>query len=299
MYRFNTYFSKNFKKQFMKFRIALLAFFYAHLFFAQDRMPYQIFDASGKQVSFKKVLHSAQNNEVLLFGEFHDNPIVHWLELELIKDVAQKTELVLGAEMIESDNQTQLNSYLNGEIDQKKLDSTARLWPNYKSDYKQLVDFAKEKKFPFVATNIPRRYASLVFKDGFEALDKLPAEEKNWMAPLPILYDENLAGYAKMRTEIAGHESNNLPKAQAVKDATMAYFIYKNKKENTLFIHFNGSYHSDNYEGIYWCLRKLQPNMKIITIATVTQKKVEKLEKEHYNKADFILVIDQDVTTSY
>ena len=106
-------------------------------------------------------------------------------------------------------------------------------------------------------------------------------------------------GWLLCPTEIAGHESNNLPKAQAVKDATMAYFIYKNKKENTLFIHFNGSYHSDNYEGIYWYLRKLQPNMKIITIATVTQKKVEKLEKEHYNKADFILVIDQDVTTSY
>jgi len=299
MYRFNAYFSMNFERLPMKLRIAVLAFFYAHLMCAQDRMPYQLFDANGNQVSYKKLLHTSQNSEVLLFGEFHDNPIAHWLELELTKDLAQKRELVLGAEMIESDNQGQLNSYLNGDIDQKKLDSTARLWPNYKTDYKQLVDFAKEKKFSFVATNIPRRYASLVFKEGFEALDKLSTEEKNWMAPLPILYDESLAGYAKMRTEIAGHESNNLPKAQAIKDATMAYFIDKNKKEHTLFIHFNGSYHSDNYEGIYWYLRKLQPNIKIVTIATVTQNQVEKLEKEHYNKADFILVIDQDVTTSY
>jgi len=299
MYRFNTYFSNNFEKLPMKLRIALLAFFYTHLILAQDRMPYQLFDANGKQVSYKKLLHSAQNSEVLLFGEFHDNPIAHWLELELTKDLAQKRELVLGAEMIESDNQIQLNSYLNGDIDQKKLDSTARLWPNYKTDYKQLVDFAKEKKFLFVATNIPRRYASLVFKEGFEALSKLTPEEKNWMAPLPILYDESLAGYAKMKTEIAGHESNNLPKAQAIKDATMAYFINKNKKEHSLFIHFNGSYHSDNYEGIYWYLRKLQPSMKIVTIATVTQKQVEKLDNEHNNKADFIIVIDQDVTTSF
>ena len=65
------------------------------------------------------------------------------------------------------------------------------------------------------------------------------------------------------------------------------------------FVHYNGTYHSDNYEGINWYLKKRDSVVKIITIATVEQKEVSKLEREHFNKADFILVIDEDVTKTY
>ena len=131
---------------------------------AQDKKAYQLFDKKGRKVSFEKVVKAGLKAEVVLFGEFHDNPICHWLELELTKEIAAKKAIVLGAEMIEADNQMQLNQYLAGKINQKQLDSTARLWPNYKTDYKPLVDLAKAKRIKFIATNIPRRYASLVHK---------------------------------------------------------------------------------------------------------------------------------------
>ena len=266
---------------------------------AQNKQSYQIFNQNGKKVCYKNIINSSQKSDVLLFGEYHDNSVAHWLELEITKDLSEKRNLVLGAEMLEADNQKQVNQYLKAEINQKKLDSTARLWPNYKTDYKPLVDFAKDLKLAFVATNIPRRFASLVFKNGFEALDKLSDEEKTWIAPLPILYDATLPGYVKMVKEMGGHGGENLPKAQAVKDATMAYFINKNRTENSLFIHYNGSYHSDNFEGIYWYLKQQNPNLKISTIATVSQKDISKLEAENYNKATFIIVIDEDTTKTY
>jgi uncharacterized iron-regulated protein len=266
---------------------------------SQNKQSYQIFNQSGKKVSYKKLINTSQKSDVLLFGEFHDNSVAHWLELEITKDLFEKKGLVLGAEMLEADNQKQVNQYLKGEINQNKLDSTARLWPNYKTDYKPLVDFAKEKNLGFVATNIPRRFASLVFKKGLEALEKLADEEKSWIAPLPILYDPTLPGYLKMVQEMGGHGGENLPKAQAVKDATMAYFINKNRTENALFIHYNGSYHSDNFEGIYWYLKQQNSNLKISTIATVTQNDISKLDVENYNKATFIIVIDEDVTKTY
>jgi uncharacterized iron-regulated protein len=221
------------------------------------------------------------------------------LQLELTKDIADKKAIVLGAEMLEADNQTQLNSYLKGEIDQKKLDSTARLWKNYPTDYKPLVDFAKERKASFIATNIPRRYASIVFKKGLEALENLPEEEKAWMAPLPIAFDITLPGYQAMMDMQGGHAGDKMPKAQAIKDATMAHFITKNRQPNSVFIHYNGTYHSDNFEGINWYLKKNTPNIKIITISSVEQKDLSKLEKENHNKADYILVIDEDVTKTY
>ncbi len=266
---------------------------------AQNKQSYQVFNQKGKKVCYRKIINSSQKSDVLLFGEFHDNSVAHWLELEITKDLLGKKNIVLGAEMLESDNQKQVNQYLKAEINQKKLDSTARLWTNYKTDYKPLVDFAKELKLAFIATNIPRRFASLVFKNGFKALDKLSDEEKTWIAPLPILYDAKLPGYVKMVQEMGGHGGENLPKAQAVKDATMAYFINKNRVENSLFIHYNGSYHSDNFEGIYWYLKQQNPNLKISTIATVSQKDISKLEAENYNKATFIIVIDEDVTKTY
>ena len=283
----------------MKNIITSLLLFATILSAAQDKKAYQIFDKNGKKTSYEKLLKAGEKADVVLFGEYHDNSVVHWLQLEFTKDLAQKKDLVLGAEMLEADNQKQLDQYLKSEINQKQLDSSARLWKNYKTDYKPLVDFAKEKKFSFIATNVPRRYASLVFKKDLVALDSLSAQEKSWIAPLPIEFDINLPGYKSMMGMQGGHAGEKMPKAQAIKDATMAYFINKNRKENSVFIHYNGTYHSDNFEGINWYLKKLDSEIKIITIATVEQKDISKLEAEHYNKADFILVIDEDVTKTY
>ena len=283
----------------MKNIITSLLLFATILSAAQDKKAYQIFDKNGKKTSYEKLLKAGEKADVVLFGEYHDNSVVHWLQLEFTKDLAQKKDLVLGAEMLEADNQTQVNQYLEGEINQKQMDSSARLWKNYKTDYKPLVDFAKEKKFSFIATNVPRRYALLVFKKDLVALDSLSAQEKSWIAPLPIEFDINLPGYKSMMGMQGGHAGEKMPKAQAIKDATMAYFINKNRKENSIFVHYNGTYHSDNYEGINWYLRKLDADIQIVTIAMVEQKDITKLEAEHYNKADFILVIDEDVTKTY
>ena len=266
---------------------------------AQDKQGYQLFTKGGKKTTYKKLLKAAGKVEVVLFGEQHDNALVHWLQLELTKDLAEIKPLVLGAEMIEADNQKALDEYLAGAINQKAFDTLARLWPNYKTDYKPLVDLAKEKHFPFVAANIPRRYASLVYKQGFEALDKLSDEEKKWIAPLPIAYDAELPGYKAMLQMSGGHGGDNLPKAQALKDATMGYFIAKNLKPGTIFIHYNGTYHSDNFEGINWYLKKAKPEVKIITIAAITQKELDALEKDNLNKADFIIVVDEDMTKTF
>ena len=283
----------------MNYIFSIFAFIVSLNAVAQDKLPYQIFDVNEKKTSYAKMLKQAENVEVVLFGEHHDNSIIHWLQLEFTKDLAEKKQLVLGAEMIEADNQKQLNQYLKEEINQKAFDTLARLWNNHKTDYKPLVDFAKEKKFNFIATNVPRRYASLVYKQGFEALDKLSVEEKSWMAPLPIAYDKNLPGYVKMLEMMGEHANDNLPKAQAIKDATMGYFILQNLKPNSVFVHYNGTYHSDNFDGINWYLKQAKPSIKIMTIATVSQKELSKLEKEHLKLADFIIVVDEDMTKTY
>lgn len=278
--------------------IALLIGF-TNLIFAQDKPAYLIYNAQGKKVSYGKMIKSLAQNDVLLFGEIHNNPIAHWLEYEVTVDLSQKKSLILGAEMMEADNQDALDKYLKNEIDADEFANEARLWPNYPTDYAPLVDFAKDKNIPFVATNIPRRYASLVFKGDFSALDTLSAKEKSWIAPLPIAFDPNLPDYKNILTMMGEHGSPLLVKAQAIKDATMAYFILKNFRAGSEFVHFNGAYHSDDHEGIVWYLKKGNDQLKYVTISTVSQDNIHKLDKENLGKADFIICVDGNMTNTY
>ena len=267
--------------------------------FAQQKPAYILYNSEGKKVSYNKMIKQLAKKDIVLFGEFHNNAISHWLELAVAKDLSEKRNLTFGAEMFEADNQQALNDYLAGKITAKGLDSSARLWKNYNTDYAPIVNFAKEKNAPFIATNIPRRYASLVSKKGFEALDTLSALEKTWMAPLPMDYDAQLPGYVKMIEMMGGHGGPNMPKAQASKDATMAYFILQNFKPGNLFIHYNGSFHSENYDGINWYLKRKQPDLKYATISTVSQKNIKALLAENKGKADYIICVDEDMTNTY
>ncbi len=267
---------------------------------AQTQMQaYKIFDQNGKKTTYKKMVKCLSKQDIVLFGEIHDNPITHWLQLEVTQDLKDQRDLILGAEMIETDNQDELNEYLAGRIDYAQLDSMARLWGNYKTDYAPLVDFAKTHQLAFVGTNIPRRYAAQVYQGGFEALDTLSDAEKAWIAPLPIPFDPNLPKYQEILTMMGDHGTPELVKAQASKDATMAHFILKNYKKDHLFIHYNGSYHSDHYEGIVWYLKKQRPDLKYKTIATVWQDDVKRLDKEHRGTADFIICVDKQMTRTY
>lgn len=264
-----------------------------------QKKPYVIYNTKGKQVSYRKMMKTLREKDIVLFGELHNNPISHWLQYEVTSDLHTTRKLILGAEMFEADNQTFLSNYLSDDISYIELDSLARLWPNYLTDYAPLVDFAKAKKLPFIATNIPRRYASLVYKKGFAALDTLSAEEKSWMAPLPIPFDPGLPAYQKILEELGDHGSPELVKAQAIKDATMAYFILKNYQEGHQFIHYNGAFHSDDDEGIVWYLRREKNDVRYATISTVSQDSVDRLLKINHGKADFIICVDSDMTKTY
>jgi uncharacterized iron-regulated protein len=52
------------------------------------------------------MLDSCVRADVILFGEIHDHPLVHRLQLELTQDLVEikKGDLMLGAEMLEADN---------------------------------------------------------------------------------------------------------------------------------------------------------------------------------------------------
>ena len=276
------------------------------LSFRSDKPAYKLYDSEGKIVKYEKMLNRLSSADVVFFGELHDNPIAHWLEYEVTAGLYEiiRDRLVLGAEMFETDNQLLIDEYLRSEYEADKFEAEVKLWKNYRTDYRPLVEFARKNNLPFIATNVPRRYASMGSRGGFEELDSLTAEAKRYLAPLPVSYDPELKCYKDMLSMqgmpgMGARPNQNLPKAQAVKDATMAHFIAENLRPGKVFIHYNGAYHSDNYLGIVHYLKLYRPEVKVATITTVLQEDITDLEEENRGLADFIVAVPVTMTRTY
>lgn len=275
---------------------------------AQDKPAYQLFSEKGKKLSFKKVMRQMDEADLVFFGEQHNDPIAHWLQYEILKGLIADRgadKLRLGAEMFETDQQTALNQFLDGEIDAKTLADTIKLWPNYDTDYRPVVELCKELGIPFTATNIPRRYARLVSQKGPLALDSLPAEEQTLLCPLPLEVDESIPSYAAMADMLKGHghgmdmNPSYFIAAQASKDATMADRILRDRTDGGCFLHLNGAYHSDQREGIVWHILQRKPKLNIFTISVVRQASIAELEADHLGKADVIICVPESMTQTY
>lgn len=269
---------------------------------SQDMEAYKFYTAQGKKADFENVLKAATASDVVLFGEFHNNPICHWLQLELTKTIAAEKNIALGAEMFETDDQVVIDEYLQGFIKLDHLKKEAKVWPNFETDYQPLLEFARDNQLPFIATNVPRRYAALLSKRGMPALDSLSATAKSFMPPLPFKVTTNDAGYINMREMMGIHMQGaleNFIAAQALKDYTMASNIYKNLPENGIFIHYNGSFHSQHFSGIYNYLKNQNSELNILNISVVEADDISTFDNEWENLGDFILVIPTSMTKTH
>lgn len=170
-----------------------------------QKPTYQLYDSTATPIAYDSIIRKLAQADVVLFGEIHNDALGHWLELQIAQDLfAQDSTLVLGAEMLETDNQLLLDEYLTGTIETRHFEEEAKLWNNYATDYAPLVAFAQRQQIPFVATNIPRRYASLVAREGLPRLDSLPDAAKALIAPLPIAVDLSLPAYQRLLDMMGG-----------------------------------------------------------------------------------------------
>ena len=207
----------------------------------------------------------------------------------------------MGAEMLEADNQLILDEYMNRQISYDRFEAEARLWDNYSTDYAPFVFFAKENHIPFIATNVPRRYANVVKDRGLQYLDSLSDEAKRYLPPLPVSFtykEEEQGAFALMH--MMGKSKGNaeyLAQAQAIKDATMGWFIARNMKSK--FLHFNGNYHSDFQGGIIPYLLQYRPGTTVKTVCSVRQESIGQLDEENKGRADFYICVPEDMTSTY
>lgn len=285
-----------------KATLLIAVLFSTEISWSQNTDGYRLVNSNGKKVSWNKMTKKMNVAEVVFFGEEHNCIMAHWLTLRLMKEWTKSDSLnkTFASEMFERDQQAVLDSVINGQISLEKIEDHTRSWSNYESDYAQFLEFSLQKKMNIVASNIPRKYASILFKKGVDSLKALPANEKEFICPLDFTVDKELSQYAAL-TEMAdrmGDRGTYFIEAQAIKDATMGESIAKELTAGRKVFHLNGSYHSDFQQGILWYLNSYRPNTKTVTFSIIRQNG-KKLPKDMKGKADFIFIIPSDFPVSY
>lgn len=275
--------------------------------FVGDRPAYRLFAAAGQPADYDQMLGELAQADVVLLGEQHNDALAHWLELQVAKDLLRLKKpgfLVLGLEMFERDVQPLVAQYAAGTLPDSAFERQARPWPNYATDYRPLLQFARASKIPVFGTNAPRPFARTVAQGSLKALDKLPAADRALLAPLPLKVDYELPGYKNMAAMFGGNAhggagGQTIIQAQALKDATMAHFITQSRQPGQTLLHLNGSYHSDHHDGIVAYLRQYAPKLRVKTISVVTQAQLLTLDQEQMNVADYVVVVPADASKTY
>ena len=265
-----------------------------------DKPAYAIYTGDGKVSDYDTMIKSLAKAEIIFIGETHNCPIAHWMEQSITLDLYEMDHdgLSLGAEMFERDNQLLVDEYVNKIIGSDRFESEAKVWDNWYTDYYPLLFIARDFNLPFIATNVPRRYASYVKENGLEALGQLSDEAKALIAPLPINYKEGDQDmFCFMQLMSGKSDKSYYEEAQALKDATMAWSIAQNFKKK--FIHYNGNFHSDNHGGIIPYLEEYLPGHSIATVSCVRQDTIDGLGEENLGRADFIICVPELMTTTF
>ena len=270
---------------------------------------YRVYDAKGNASTLSQIVDAIGKSDVVFLGENHDDAVAHYLQLEIFKkaleNYAKNRKVSLSMEMFERDVQIVLNEYLKDLITEKKFTDDSRPWNNYKTDYRPLVELAKQNGLDVIAANAPRRYVNMVSRNGRDSLNRLSPEAKKWLAPMP--YAQASDAYAQKITALMGGmgDSHNLAKildSQTLWDATMANSIaeYLKNNKNALIVQLNGSFHSENRLGTAEQLLKFSPKTGVLVVTMKYDDDFTKFDKSKYeNSGDFIILTNSKVPRSF
>lgn len=253
---------------------------------------------SGKNLTAAQLAKKLQKYDVVFFGEFHDQGEIHQAESDLLKAMHKLhgDKLALSMEMFEADNQPRLDSFLAGSLSEEDFLATARPWPNYKTDYAPLVNFAKEQQMPVIAANVPRFLAAHVAKNN-ASTEGVAAQYQQWLpkhtyAPEGA-YKEKF--YAQMNSPEAPMKMPParlaaVYAAQCLKDDKMAESIaaFADAYPDIQILHINGCFHSDAHLGTAQKLEALRPELKVAVITPLERK-----QKGEKPAGDFVVWFDR------
>lgn len=266
--------------------------------------------ATGRDVAFNAMIRAAARSDVVFFGEQHDDPGTHRAELAVLAALGNTSRpVVLSLEMFERDVQGVLDDYLAGRIAESEFLARARPWERYTTDYRALVELARARGWPVVASNVPRRIASAVSRSGLSAMDGLPAADRP-LAAGEIACPRD-AYYDRFAQQMQGHSAGGGPptasdsaamrtmtdrfyEAQCVKDETMAESIVVAlgaAGKGAIVLHVDGAFHSDFGLGTAARVVRRRPGIATTVLTAIPVEAVDRATPADYKaRGDFVIL---------
>ena len=246
--------------------------------------------ARGAEISLGAMLDELAGADVVFVGEQHDDPATHRLELAVLEGLSRRGRPVtLSLEMFERDVQPALDDYLAGRASEPAMLGGTRPWPNYATDYRSLVEFARERGWPVVAANVPRPLAASVARGGLAVLDTLPpAMRANAATEVRCPDDAYRRKFAQVMGGGGAHGSPNgnphggaadssavatmferIYQAQCIKDETMAESVVRALAPGRVVVHVTGAFHSDERLGTVERVLRRRPDARALVVSAV------------------------------
>jgi uncharacterized iron-regulated protein len=236
--------------------------------------------AAEHEVTPGQVIDDLAAADVVVLGEEHDNEDVHRAYLRIIEGLYKKrSNMVISMEMFERDVQPILTEYVFGTASESAFLAAARPWPNYKTDYRPVVEFAKVHGIPVIAANTPRDLARAVAKGGLEAAKGSPYAAANVATPKDEYWEAFKGAMTEHGSMTADESTVELfYAAQCLKDDTMAESIVERlRKEradrpDTILVHLCGRFHSDYRRGTVARILSRDPELRVLVVSAVEVK---------------------------
>lgn len=240
------------------------------ILFAACSVPHAVTPAGGIELNPAMLAALLVEADVIVLGEEHDSRGTHAAHQALLRELyILRPDLVISMEMFERDVQAALTQYLLGDIDEDEFLARARPWPNYRTDYRPVVEFAKRHKLEMIAANMPRELANKASKNGATSVMGSPMVATATTAP----EDGYWLDFQKAMGNHGGTgESKKMQlfyESQCLKDDTMAESIIARLVElrkdgrQPLIVHICGRFHSDRGFGTVARLQQRMPALSV------------------------------------
>ena len=263
----------------------------------------RVYHVKSKQfVSFTQFANDIASNDLVFFGENHDDPATHAAEHAVLAALGERRpHVVLSLEMFERDVQPLLDQYLAGTISEANFLAGSRPWDRYNTDYRPMVELARVRGWPVVASNVPRRLASAVGRASLTLLDTLNAGDRRYMArehscPKDAYYTKFVAamgGHGAGGASGSSSMADRFYEAQCAKDEAMAEALvasWRAAPSGSVALHVDGAFHSDYGLGTAERARRRAPGVKSVVLTAVPVKDLARPEiAAHADKADYLL----------
>ena len=146
------------------------------------------------------IIASLASKRVVFIGETHDRFDHHLNQLEIIHRLHEiHPDMAIGMEYFQQPFQDYLDQYIAGELSEKQLLRATEYYDRWRFDYRlyrPILRYARERRIPIVALNLPREITSKVAHSG---LTSLTAEEREH---IPAEIDRSDSDYRQRLQQI-------------------------------------------------------------------------------------------------